>query len=73
MSDYLAEVHRMEKFFNGFEVWFFPHLDNCDTNQLAWIASSIVPTLQDVIIEKLSKPSVKPAEEGNQARSDGYR
>jgi hypothetical protein len=22
MTEYLAEVHKMEKFFDGFEVWF---------------------------------------------------
>jgi hypothetical protein len=37
-----------------------PHLDNRDTDHLAWIASSRAPTPLDVIIEKLSKPSVKP-------------
>jgi ribonuclease HI len=35
MVDYLAEVHRMKKFFDGFEVWYVPHLDNCDANHLA--------------------------------------
>jgi hypothetical protein len=57
----------MEKFFDGFEVWYVPHLDNCDTDHLAWIASSRAPTLSDVIIEKLLKPSVKPAETINEA------
>jgi hypothetical protein len=38
-------------------------LDNCDVNYLAWIASSIAATPPDVIIEKLSKPSVRAAEE----------
>jgi hypothetical protein len=63
MAEYLAEVRRMEKFFDGFEVWFVSHLDNCDTDHLDWIASSRAPTLSDVIIENLTKPSVKPAEE----------
>jgi hypothetical protein len=65
MAGYLAEVHRMEKFFYGFEVRYVPCLDNCDTNHLAWIASSRAPTPPYVIIEKLSKPSVRPVEEDN--------
>jgi hypothetical protein len=67
MTEYLAEVHRMEKFFDGFEVRYVPRLDNRDANHLAWIASSRAPTLLDVFIEKLSKLSVKPAEVVNEA------
>jgi hypothetical protein len=67
MVDYLAEVCRMEKFFNEFEVRFVPRLDNCDADHLAWIASSRAPTPSDAIIEKLSKPSVKPVEEDTEA------
>jgi hypothetical protein len=37
-------------------------LDNCDVDHLAWIASSRAPTTSDVIVERLSKPSVKPTE-----------
>jgi hypothetical protein len=55
MAEYLAEVCRMEKFFNGFKVWYAPHLDNRDADHLAWIASSKASTLLDVIIEKLCK------------------
>jgi hypothetical protein len=62
MADYLAEVRRMEKFFDGFEVRYVPHLDNHDTNHLAWIASSKAPIPSDVIIEKLTKPSIKTVE-----------
>jgi hypothetical protein len=67
MADYLAEVRTMEKFFNGFEVLYVPHLDNCDVDHLAWIGSSRVPTPPYAILEKLSKPSVKPAEENTEA------
>jgi hypothetical protein len=67
MVEYLAEVRMMEKFFNEFEVWYVPRLDNCDVDHLAWIASSRAPTPPDVIIEKISKPSVKPAEAVNEA------
>jgi hypothetical protein len=35
MAEYLAEVHRMEKFFNGFEVWYVSRLDNYDADHLA--------------------------------------
>jgi hypothetical protein len=63
MTEYLAELRRMEKFFDGFEVRYVPRLDNRDADHLAWIASSRAPTPPDVIIEKLSKPSVRPAEE----------
>jgi hypothetical protein len=62
MTEYLAEVQRMEKFYDGFEVRYAPCLDNRDANHLAWIASYRVPTPPDVIIDKLTKPSVKAAE-----------
>jgi hypothetical protein len=52
----------MEKFFYGFEVRYDPRLDNQDVVHLAWIASSRAPTPPDVIIEKLTKLSVKAAE-----------
>jgi ribonuclease HI len=35
MVKYLAEVHRMEKFFDGFEVRYIPRLDNRDADHLA--------------------------------------
>jgi hypothetical protein len=35
-------------------------LDNHDADHLAWIASSRAPTPLDVIVDKLSKPLVKP-------------
>jgi ATP:corrinoid adenosyltransferase len=63
MAEYLAEMRKMEKFFDGFEVWYVPRLDNHDTDHLAWISSSKAPTPSDVIIEKLTKPSVRPAKE----------
>jgi hypothetical protein len=66
MTEYLAEVRWMEKFFDIFEVRYVPRLDNRDANHLAWIASSRGPTPPDVIIEKLSKPSAKPAEPVNE-------
>jgi hypothetical protein len=62
MVEYLAEVRRMEKFFDDFEVWYVPHLDSRDADHLAWITSSRALTLPDVIVVELSKPSVKPAE-----------
>jgi ribonuclease HI len=62
MVEYLAEVWRMEKFFNGFEVRYIPHMDNCDADHLTWIASSRAPTPPDVIVVKLSKSLVKPTE-----------
>jgi hypothetical protein len=67
MAKYQTEVRRMEKFFDGFEVWYIPRLDNRDADHLAWIASSRAPTPSDVIIEKLSKPLVKPTEASNEA------
>jgi ATP:corrinoid adenosyltransferase len=63
MTEYLAEAQRMEKFFDGFEVRYVPRLDNYDADHVAWIASSRAPTTPDIIIEKLSKPLVRPAEE----------
>jgi hypothetical protein len=35
MVGYLAEVSRMEKFFNEFEVRYVPHLDNHNADHLA--------------------------------------
>jgi hypothetical protein len=62
MVGYLAEVRRMEKFFDGFEVRYVPRLDNRDADHLAWIASSRASTPPDIIVERLFKPSVKPEE-----------
>jgi hypothetical protein len=59
MAEYLAEVRKMEKFFDGFEVQYVPRLDNRDADHLAWITSSRVSIPLDIIIEKLTKPSVK--------------
>jgi ribonuclease HI len=68
MPRYQAKVRRMEKFFDGFELWYVPRLVNCDANHLAWIASSMAPTPPDVIVERLSKPSVKPEESTSEVR-----
>jgi ribonuclease HI len=62
MAEYLADVQRMEKFFDGFEIGYVPRLDNRDADHLAWIASSKAPIPPDIIIEKLIKPSVKAVE-----------
>jgi hypothetical protein len=62
MAEYLVEMHRMEKFLDGFEVQYVPHLENYDADHLAWIASSRAPTPPDIIIEKLFKPSIRLAE-----------
>jgi hypothetical protein len=67
MAEYLAEVRRMEKFFDGFEVRYVPHLENHDADHLAWIASSRAPTPLDVIIEKLSKPLIRSAKKDTEA------
>jgi hypothetical protein len=71
MDNYLTEVRRMEKFFNGFEVQYAPRLNNRAADHLARITSSRAPTPSNVIIEKLSKPSVRLAEEAiNAAKLD---
>jgi hypothetical protein len=70
MVDYLAEVRRMEKFFDGFEVRYVLCMNNHDVDHLAWIASSRAPTPPDVIIEKLSKHSVKLEEDSNTDKLD---
>jgi hypothetical protein len=57
----------MEKFFDGFEVWYVPHLDNRNADHLACIASSRAPIPPDIIVVKLSKPLVKPAESISEA------
>jgi hypothetical protein len=67
MVGYLAEVRRMEKFFDGFEVRYVPRLDNRNTDHMAWIASSRALTPPDVIVERLFKPSVKSEESTGQA------
>jgi hypothetical protein len=66
MAEYLAEVCKMKKFFDGFEVQYVPHLDNRDADHLSWIASSRAPTPSDAITKILFKPSVKPEESTNQ-------
>jgi ribonuclease HI len=60
---FLAKMCRMEKFFDRFEVRYVPRLDNRDADHLAWIAFSRAPTPPDIIIEKLTKPSIRPVEE----------
>jgi hypothetical protein len=42
-------------------------LDNRDAEHVVWIASSRAPTPPDVIIKKLSTPSIKPAETTSEA------
>jgi ribonuclease HI len=61
-TNYLAEVRKMEKFFDGFEIRYVPHLDNWDTDHRAWITSSRAPIPLDVVVEKLTKPSIKSME-----------
>jgi hypothetical protein len=34
MVEYLAEVHKMEKFFDGFEVLYVPCVENHDADHL---------------------------------------
>jgi hypothetical protein len=70
MAEYLAEVHRMEKFFNGFEVRYVPHLDNYDADHLTWTASSKAPTPPNAIVERLSNPLVKPEESISKAEPE---
>ena len=64
MAEYLAEVQKMEKHFDGFEVRYEPRLDNKDADHLAWIASSRSPVPEDVILEKLSTPSAAIQSQG---------
>jgi hypothetical protein len=70
MGGYLTEVHRIEKFFDGFEVCYVPRLDNHDADHLAWIASSRAPTPLDVIVERLFKPLVKSEESTSEVGVD---
>jgi hypothetical protein len=69
-TKYLAEVRRMEKFFDGFELWYVPRLHNRDADHLAWIASSRAPTPPYVTIERLFKLSVKPEESISKAEPE---
>jgi hypothetical protein len=48
--------------FDGFEVRYVPRLDNRDADHLAWIDFPRAPISSDVIIKKLTKPSVKAVE-----------
>jgi hypothetical protein len=52
----------MEKFFDGFKVRYFPRLDNRDADHLAWFALSRALILSYVIVENLTKPSIKSVE-----------
>jgi ribonuclease HI len=67
MAEYLTEVRRLKKFFDGFEVRYVTRLDNRATDHLAWIASFKAPTPPDVIVDKLTKPLVKAAEPAEEA------
>jgi hypothetical protein len=62
MAEYLVEVPRMEKFFNGFKIRYVPRLDNRDADHLAWITSFRAQIPSDIIIEKLTNPSIKAVE-----------
>jgi ribonuclease HI len=70
MVGYLVEVRRMEKLFDGFEVWYVPRLDNHTVDHLAWIASSRAPTPPDVIVEILFKSSMKAEESTSEVGAD---
>jgi hypothetical protein len=50
----------MEKSFDGFKVHHVPRLDKKDADHQACVTWSRAPTLPDMIIERLSKPSVNP-------------
>lgn len=64
MANYLAEVQKMEKHFDGFEVRHVPRLDNRDADHLAWIASSRSPVPEDVVLEKMLVPSTAAPHKG---------
>jgi hypothetical protein len=70
MVEYLVEVRMMKKFFDGFKVRYVPHLDNRNADHLAWITSSRAPTPPDVIVEKLSKHSMKLEESISKAEPE---
>jgi hypothetical protein len=70
MAEYLAELCRMKRFFDGFEVRYVSHLDNRIADHLAWIASSRAPSPSNVIVERLSKPSVKQEESISKAKPE---
>jgi hypothetical protein len=70
MAEYLAEVCKMERFFNGFELGYVPRLNNRDADHLAWIASSRAPTQPNFIVERLSKPSMKSEESISKAEPE---
>jgi hypothetical protein len=56
VAENLAEVSMMEKFFDGFKVWYVSRLDNHDTDYLSWIASSRAPTPPDVMLRNYPSP-----------------
>jgi ribonuclease HI len=70
MAGYLVEVCRIEKFFDGFEVRYVLRLNNHDANHLSCIAYSRAPTPPDIIVERLSKPSVKSKESTSEVGVD---
>jgi cupin superfamily acireductone dioxygenase involved in methionine salvage len=67
MTEYLADVRMMEKFFDEFEVRYVPCLDNRDVDHLAWIAFSRALTPSNVIIEKLLSLRLSQAKAVNEA------
>ena len=58
MAEYLAEVRKLEKFLDGFEVRYIPQLDNKDMDHMACIVSSRSPIPKDVKLERLASPSI---------------
>jgi hypothetical protein len=72
MTEYLAEVRRMEKFFDGFEVRYVPCMDNRYLDHLAWITSSRAPTSPDIIVVKLSKAFGQASRTDQRSRSDSH-
>ena len=56
MADYLAEVRKMEKYFDSFEVRYIHRLENKVADHLSWVSSSRSPVLEDVVLVKLLVP-----------------
>jgi hypothetical protein len=62
MAEYLAESAKNGEVFLWFRGTICPTPGQPDADHLAWIASSRAPIPPDVIIDKLTKPSVKAVE-----------
>ena len=68
MTTYVAEVRKLERHFDGLELRYISRRDNALADDLSRLASSHVRVLAGVFEERLTRPSVLPAEQDEGCR-----